>query len=95
VEVERYPDVCSRKTYELRLTLAAANGAIEKAGELFPAHNDALRFWPPAEWTLATQAWGDFGGLALFDEAVRKKLDREPLFQDRGEVDARRLLGRR
>jgi len=84
VETERYLDVCTRKTYELELTLAAGSAAIDKASERFTAQNDALRFWPPAEWTLATQAWGDFGGLAILDDAARKALDREPLFGDTG-----------
>ena len=84
VETERYLDVCTRKTYELQLTLAAGGAAIEKSPELLTAQNDALRFWPPAEWTLATGAWGDFGGLALLDDAARKALDREPLFGDTG-----------
>ena len=86
VEAERCLDVCSRKTYELQLTLgkAGAGGVVDSAPALFAAQNDALRFWPSAEWTLATRAWGDFGGLAMLDDAARKALDREKGFGNTG-----------
>ncbi len=76
VETERYLDVCSHKTYELQLSFAKGDGAVEKGGELFADYHDGLRFWPPAEWTAATKAWGDFGGLAMLDETAEKMLGR-------------------
>ena len=66
---EDYLDICSYKTYELQLTLEPADQA-NKGDQLLATYNDSLRFWPPPEWANGTDAWGDFGRVAIPDEAL-------------------------
>jgi hypothetical protein len=66
---EDFLDICSYKTYELQLTLEPA-GRATKGEQLLATLNDALRFWAPPEWVNSTDAWGDFGRVAVPDEAT-------------------------
>ncbi|MHC4917676.1 MAG: beta-L-arabinofuranosidase domain-containing protein, partial [Planctomycetota bacterium] len=75
---------CARKTYEMQLTLLPAGEVLGGAERLFTEQDTYLRFWPPLEWTAATKAWGDFGGLAKPDAGAVKALERMRPFRPNG-----------
>lgn len=61
-------DICSVKTYEMQLTLASGDLAARGAA-LHGSFHGALRFWCPPAWVNRTDAWSDFGRVAVLDEA--------------------------
>ena len=68
-------DICSRKTYEMQVTLLPSKG-LDDAGRCLTTFDNALRFWCPPAYVSSTGAWGDFGALVAPDakaqEAIRK-----------------------
>ena len=80
-----YLDIYSHKTYEMQLAFAPGRKAVENAAEIFKAYDNALRFWPPQEWTAATKAWGDFGGLVYpKDERALQQLKKARPYEATG-----------
>ncbi len=61
---------CNHKTYELQLAFGSGNSALDEAAGRFKSYDKSLRFWPRAEWSNSTRAWGDFGSLVVPDKEI-------------------------
>ena len=74
---EDFLDICSYKTYEMQLTLDPEfNMTKGKSDEALNTFDGALRFWCPPEWVNSTDAWGDFGRVAIPDDPLKTTFKR-------------------